>query len=83
MSNPRIDQISDKITAKIANVVPEKKGVVRWPLTQNGSIPVDRGFAASLLHLQRKHGRVSGRKLYAHFRAANGRPFRWPVHGAA
>lgn len=61
----------------------EKHGTVRWPLTSVSSIPVRRSFAAYMLQLCRRHnGLVTSRKWWAHYRAANGRPVRWPVRGA-
>lgn len=62
---------------------PEKPEPVQWPFTQTSSLTVKRGFVALMLQLKRKHdGRVAGYKLRAHYLAANGRPFNWPVRGA-
>jgi hypothetical protein len=64
--------------------LPEKQTPVRWPFTKTTSVPVSRGFAAWNLEATRRHnGRVAGYQARAHYLAANGRPFQWPVRGAS
>ena len=60
-----------------------RDGVVRWPFTRVSTIPVKREFAHAVLTLTRRHdGHLAARKSHAHYLAANGREFKWPVFGA-
>jgi len=57
-----------------------KPGVVAWPFTSVSVIYVERKWAADIFDLYRKlRGNTIARKAHAHFLAANGRPFKWPV----